>query len=156
VTGAAGFRPSAESGCAGGRNALFRQGMRDALARPAVVPSAARHHRRRGLLACLAVGATATASMLVASPARAFRREAMRPEDREAYDAAAACPATAGGAAGRDGGEPSSVAGDSPTASEDRPARLCPWCGCPVLGAAPDHGEGDDRPGPPVELAPRG
>jgi hypothetical protein len=116
--------------------------------------------RRRFVLACAALGAPSL--LAAAAPARAFRRDSLTAAERAAY-AAEGCPSPEGlHAALRD--ELAAALGDgapsSPVAAQIRQkiATLarCPWCGCPVLGAA-DHGEGEDGPpGPPGMPSPRG
>ncbi|GGG52112.1 hypothetical protein GCM10010964_44070 [Caldovatus sediminis] len=110
--------------------------------------------RRRFVLACAALGGPSL--LAAAGPARAFRREPLAAADQAAY-AAEGCPSPEGlHAALRD--ELAAALGDgvrSPLAEAQLRQRIealarCPWCGCPVLGAA-DHGEGEaDPPGPPA------
>lgn len=80
--------------------------------------------RRRALL-CFAPAATAlAATALAARPARAFREAVASPDVAQDYaDRCKAYPVPAGAG----------------------PVNICPFCGCPVVGAR-DHGEAGPLP----------
>jgi hypothetical protein len=110
---------------------------------------AALARRRRFVLGCVAIGVPSV--LTAAGPARAFRRERLAAADRAAY-AAGGCPSPEGLHAALREALAAAPGDGAPSAAEE--ARLqrriealarCPWCGCPVLGAA-DHGEGEASP----------